>query len=52
MNTYDLGDLFTDQEVLAPQSFMIRCIKKSREDDTGYHDAYQNDCGGPCSIPH
>lgn len=40
MNAYDLNDLFTDQEVLAPQSFMIRRIKKSREGDTGYHDAY------------
>lgn len=52
MSTYDLNDLFADQEVLAPQSFMARYIKKSGEGDTGYNDAYQNDFGGPCPIPN
>jgi hypothetical protein len=52
MNAYDLNDLFTDQEVLTPQSLMVHCIKKSGEGDTGYNDAYQNDFGGPCPIPH
>lgn len=51
-NTYDLNDLFTDQKVLTSQSFMVRSIKKSGAGDTGYNDAYQDDCGGPCPIPH
>jgi hypothetical protein len=52
MDTYDLNDLFADQEVLAPQSFLVRCMKKSGAGDTGYNDAYQDDCGGPCPIPN